>query len=102
VPKKSPRPKHVPVPVVVAIVARDEGNVIKLEGSPRARFTVDGKRPLVRGAGLHKIVVLDEGLVSLSYLLGRGVDPLDADDLGPHERARLVEALGYTLEALRK
>ena len=78
--------KHVPAPVVVAILARDEGNAIRLAGGPRLRLTVDGKRTLAGSAGLYKLVLLDIGSLSVSHLLGRDVDPIDAYDLGEAER----------------
>ncbi len=95
-------PEHVPTPVLVAVLAKDEGNALRLVGGPRLRRTIDGKRPLAGSAGLFKLVLLDTGLLPVSSLLGRDVDPLDADDLGEEERARLALAMAYALEDLQK
>lgn len=95
-------PKHVPAPVVVAVLAKDEGNAIRLAGGPRLRRTADGKQPLAGSAGLYKLVLLDIGLPAVGSLLGRDVDPIDAYDLGDAERERLVAAVAAALQDLQK
>ena len=93
---------HAPAPIVVALLAQDEGNALRLPGGPRLRRTVDGKSTLAGSAGLYKLVLLDVGVNAVSRFLGKDVEHVDAVDLGPAERARLAQALTCVLQALQK
>lgn len=80
--------KHIPAPRVVAVVARDDGNAIRLPGDPR------------RGAPF-KLVLLDVSLLSVASLAVKGVRPIEVDDLEPDERERFIQAMTYAVEDLR-
>jgi hypothetical protein len=94
--------RHVPAPRAVAILLVDEGNTIALAGGPGLRLTTGRRHTRAGSAGLYKLVLLDIGALSVGYLLGKGVDPVDLDDLEPAERERLAGALDTALRELRE
>lgn len=80
---------HVPTPLIVAVVARDDADAIRLPGDSR------------RG-GPYKLALLDVSLLGVGRLLGRDMAPIDAEDLEPAEREHFVRAMVYALEDLQK
>jgi hypothetical protein len=86
---------HVPTPQIMAVVVRDGGNLVGLPGDPRARVDRYGV-----WSGPDKLILMDGSLLSVAYLLRRGVRPIDIELLEDAERARLTQAIAYALEDL--